>query len=190
LLSDPHFGKVNHFRKNGIPIPGRLLENNFHRLEEVIRQFKTDRILILGDLFHSVQNQEWDLLKSFFESYIEIEFHLILGNHDIIDKYELEQSRLIIHKELVTGPFILTHFPIENYKKSKYNLSGHLHPGVRLKGSPGQSVRLPCFYFASNQGILPAFGDFTGTTRIKPRRKDKVIAIAGKELIYFSGGEA
>ena len=57
LLSDPHFGKVNHFRKNGIPIPGQLMENNFQRLEEVIGHFKPKKILILGDLFHSVQNQ-------------------------------------------------------------------------------------------------------------------------------------
>ncbi len=186
FLSDPHFGKVNHFQKNGIFIPGKLLENNYQRLEEVIHQFNPNRIIILGDLFHSVQNQEWGLLKSFFEGYYEIEFHLILGNHDIIEKYELKQSRLIIHKQLETGPFILTHFPIENYKKSKYNLAGHVHPGVRLKGSPGQSVKLPCFYFTYYQGILPAFGDFTGLFRIKPKKKDQIIAIAGQELIYFS----
>ncbi len=189
LLSDPHFGKVNHFRKNGIPIPGQLLENNYQRLEEVIDHFKPKTILILGDLFHSVQNQEWEYLKSFFKIYNEIDFHLVLGNHDIIKHYELEQSGLTIYNQLEIAPFLFTHIPIENYHKTKYNLSGHLHPGVRLKGSPGQSVKLPCFYFSSSQGILPAFGDFTGTFRIKPQKNDQVIAIAGEELLYFSGEE-
>ena len=66
-----------------------------------------------------------------------------------------------------------------------YNLAGHVHPGVRLRGGPAQSVRLPCFYFNGHQGILPAFGNFTGNYKLKPKSGDKIIAIADQQLVLF-----
>lgn len=185
LVSDPHFGKVNHFRKNGIPVPGKLMEKNFHRLARSIDHFQPERVLFLGDLFHSDRNEEWELLKAFFEEFNEIKFELVLGNHDILSRYELEESGLKCFDQLEEEPFIFTHFPIEDHSGPFYNLAGHLHPGVRLQGGPGQSARLPCFYLSKWNGVLPAFGDFTGSMRIKPKKNDRIIAIAGEELISF-----
>ncbi len=186
LVSDPHFGKVNHFRKNGIPIPGKLMENNFYRLGSSIDYFKPDRVLFLGDLFHSEKNEEWELLKEFFEDYGHIQFDLVLGNHDILTKYELSESRLNCFEQLIEDPFIFTHFPLEDHKGPLHNFCGHVHPGVRLKGGPGQSARLPCFYFSKVQSIMPAFGDFTGSMRIQPKKNDRVVVIAGDELLTFT----
>ena len=47
----------------------------------------------------------------------------------------------------------------------------------------GDSVRLPCFWFGSRYGVLPAFGAFTGTADVLPRRGDQVFVIAEKEVL-------
>lgn len=185
FVSDPHFGKVNHFRKSGIPIPREMLEGNFNRLFRMLDAYKPSQVIFLGDLFHSDKNEEWNILKEFLEEYETIDFVLVLGNHDIIGRYELEESPLTCYEQLDLDPFVLTHYPIEKFEGPGFNLCGHVHPGVTLRGGPGQALRLPCFYFSSHQGILPAFGDFTGSFRIKPKRNDRVIAIAKNELLYF-----
>lgn len=186
FLSDPHFGKVSHFRKRGIAVPNQMLEKDYIKLEESILHFNPDTVIILGDLFHSVQNLEWDLLKDFIESFQDIHFQLVIGNHDILSNNTWHDSEFeVFHDHLVNPPFILTHYPMEVAHKEYYNLAGHVHPGVRLRGGPGTSVRLPCFFFNHHQGILPAFGDFTGNFKMKPKKGDRIIAIADQQLIFF-----
>src|SRR6185437_13194027 len=58
-----------------------------------------------------------------------------------------------------------------------YYFSGHLHPGIRLRGMGKQSLQFPCFYFGSDYAVLPAFGRWTGTVSIDPAPKDNVFAI-------------
>ena len=58
LISDLHLGKITHFRKAGIAIPTEALLRNFNILEFLIREYKPQRIILLGDLFHSAFNSE------------------------------------------------------------------------------------------------------------------------------------
>ena len=65
-----------------------------------------------------------------------------------------------------------------------YFFSGHLHPGIRIRGMGKQSLQFPCFYFGGQYAILPAFGRFTGTVSIDPLPESNVFAILPPE-----GGE-
>jgi hypothetical protein len=49
---------------------------------------------------------------------------------------------------------------------------------VNLWGAGGLSATLPCFYFGREFGLLPAFGDFTGTATVRPRPGDQVFVVA------------
>jgi metallophosphoesterase superfamily enzyme len=64
-----------------------------------------------------------------------------------------------------------------------YNLAGNIHPGVLLQGKGKQAVTLPCFYFGERQGILPAFGSFTGLARIQPKKEDRIFVIAESTVV-------
>ena len=81
------------------------------------------------------------------------------------------------------GPFLLCHEPMEEAPTDSYVLCGHLHPGIRLVGKGRQSLRLPCFQFGPYQGILPAFGQFTGLAMIEPEEKDQIFAIAEDQVL-------
>ncbi|GIL23111.1 MAG: DEAD/DEAH box helicase [Bacteroidota bacterium] len=186
LLADLHFGKINHFRKSGIPVPPRANDKNTELLISVLQITKPERVIFLGDLFHSHYNEEWEVLGQVRRHFVNCAFELVLGNHDILSALQYERNNLQVHKqELRLQNLLLTHEPMNEVPDGLYNLSGHIHPAVRLKGTGRQSVMLPCFYFGKQQGILPAFGSFTGMARIVPKKEDRIFVIAENKVIAY-----
>ncbi|MDQ2928306.1 MAG: DEAD/DEAH box helicase, partial [Pseudomonadota bacterium] len=59
-----------------------------------------------------------------------------------------------------------------------YAVAGHLHPCISLGGRAGDHLRLPCFWFGDDVGVLPAFGAFTGMHPIRARAGERVFAVA------------
>lgn len=184
LLADLHFGKVNHFRKSGIAVPAKANDKNADSLIGAINSTKPDRVVFLGDLFHSHYNEEWETVGQITNHFSACSFELVLGNHDILSEQQYERNSLKVFKqELKIGQWLLTHEPLKDLPIDHYNLSGHIHPGVRLQGRARQSLMLPCFYFGKRNGILPAFGSFTGLAKITPKQGEKVFAIAEEKII-------
>lgn len=181
LLADLHLGKINHFRLAGIPLPSRANDENLERLIDVINKTRASKVVFLGDLFHSHYNHEWESLGQVLSHFPTSEFHLVLGNHDIMSQVQYERHRIKVCEELYLGPLYLTHELVE--KSKMYNLAGHVHPGVRLTGRGRQSVTLPCFYFGKRQGLMPAFGSFTGLARVGIKKEDRVFAIADGKVL-------
>jgi DNA ligase-associated metallophosphoesterase len=180
IISDVHLGKVSHFRKYGAAVPQKAIQKNFDLMTEAIADFNPNTICFLGDLFHSSMNKEWQL----FENWVlqnPLKMILVEGNHDIISPLKYEKLEIQVVPEILSDGFLLTHHPEE--REGFFNFSGHIHPSVRLHGAGRQILRLPCFFKSSNQMIVPAFGEFTGTHTLKPSKKNEVFAIA--ENIVF-----
>ena len=185
VIADLHLGKATHFRKNGIPVPSNVELENYERLSTLLLEHCPLEVLILGDLFHSDYNSQWPAFIEFLNKFNTIQFHLIIGNHDILDKSDYINDNLVVHENaLIKDDFILTHHPEDH--KAFYNLCGHIHPGVKLKGHGKQYMNLPCFYFAENQGILPAFGVFTGLHLLDVKMKDDIFGIVESEVIKLT----
>jgi DNA ligase-associated metallophosphoesterase len=184
LLADLHLGKAAHFRRAGIPVPRGVSDENWDRLLSLLVDFTPKKVLFLGDLFHSDYNPEWESLGQLKAQFEEISFSLVLGNHDRLDRRHYEAARLQIYEEpLAWGPFLFSHHPLEAIPAEKYNLAGHIHPCVRLRGAGRQWLRLPCFYFGERKGILPAFGAFTGLGDIEVQNGDRVFVIAEDRVV-------
>ncbi len=183
LIADVHLGKVSHFRKHGAPVPANAAFENLEKLTEISNYYQPETICFLGDLFHSKLNEEWQDFEKWVE-YTKAEVILISGNHDIIPKYLYEDLGIKVFDELLLDGFHLTHHPTEI--KGTFNFSGHIHPGVRMRGVGRQYLRFACFYKSENQLILPAFGNFTGKHILKPSERDEVFAIVEGEVICVS----
>lgn len=184
LLADLHLGKAAHFRKGGLPVPATAGDSNWDRLQSLLFDIQPARVLFLGDLFHSDYNPVWEDLGQLIQQFEDISFELIPGNHDILEDPYYQAAGLTLHPLILEiPPFYLTHHPQAEIPKDFYNLCGHIHPSVRLRGAARQSLRLPCFYFGKNQGILPAFGAFTGMANIAVREGDRVFVIASNEVM-------
>lgn len=193
FLADLHLGKVNHFRRAGIPVPVRANQRNLEMIVDLVQQTRPQRLLCLGDLFHSHYNPEWESFGELIKHFRTTSFELVLGNHDIMSDQQYIRKGIVVHSRLQVGPFLLTHHPLEEsdesgWPASAYNLAGHLHPGVTMRGGGRQSLTLPCFYFGRRSGLLPAFGAFTGLARIKPLKEDKVYVIAEEKIFSVECG--
>ena len=187
LISDLHVGKAGHFRKNGIALPETVGTNNMWNLSALMDRYEPSDVYFMGDLCHSHSNEEVGQFADWKAGYSTARFTLIRGNHDILPQADYIKLGLEVADEQEVGPFRLIHDLEEmGVAEGTYTLSGHIHPCVRLVGNRRvNTMRLPCFWFAQQFGVLPAFGDFTGTHRVRPRKGDEVYVCAGKTVKKF-----
>lgn len=182
LISDVHLGKIAHFRRHGVAVPQHSALKNFEQLDKAVAYFNPRSIVFLGDLFHSKMNSEWDLFAEWILK-TDAKIILVVGNHDVINPIHFEDLQVTVCHELQIQDFLLTHHPEE--RDGFFNFSGHLHPGIELRGMGRQSLKLPCFFQKPNQMILPAFGQFTGKYFLIPTEHDCVYAITKEEVVLI-----
>ncbi len=65
-------------------------------------------------------------------------------------------------------------------------IAGHVHPCYHLHGRTDR-LRLPCFHFADDVALLPAFGAFTGMHAVRPGPGDRVWVVAGDRIVAVRG---
>jgi len=183
IVSDLHLGKTGHFRKAGIAIPQSVYKEDLQRLLDLLHHFNPERLIVVGDLFHSVANKELELFQRWRSDFSRLKITLVKGNHDILKKDWYAANNIeVIDDTLTIGGFSFTHDQCDT-NADTYSFCGHIHPGIVLNGLGKQSLRFPCFYFTRDHCILPAFGKFTGLANIHPAKKDTVFAIADDTLI-------
>ncbi|MCL6267017.1 ligase-associated DNA damage response endonuclease PdeM [Flagellimonas sp. 2012CJ39-3] len=182
LISDVHLGKVAHFRKFGAAVPRKAIHKNYVLLDQIVSEFSPFQICFLGDLFHSTLNKEWNLFENWVAK-TPAEIVLVSGNHDIISPHKFEDIGVPIFQELILENFLLTHHPEQ--RENYFNLCGHIHPAIKLRGEGRQTLRLACFFKTKNQLIFPAFGEFTGTYTLKPKKGDEIYVIVEDEVVQI-----
>lgn len=186
ILSDLHIGKTGHFRKSGIPIPPAVTKEDMQRLVDGIQFFKPKQLIIVGDLFHSIENKEHDWFLKWRNDFPNIEFILVKGNHDIVaEEWYRDAGIEVALQHWQKNNFIFVHH-IDDYTTAshyEYIFSGHIHPAVSIKGLGKQSLRFPCFYFTEKYAVLPAFGKFTGTYVVEPGKNEKAFAVVNNSII-------
>jgi uncharacterized protein len=187
FVADLHIGKAEHFRKNGVNLPGMTNSNNYWKLTELFDTYLPERIIFLGDMVHSRRNAEWDSFVDFMDNYPQIRRVLIKGNHEVDDDSLYISGGFDVLEELIAGPFSLRHEPLESNHSMQYVLCGHIHPAIRMYGKGRQSLKLPCFYITDKQCVLPAFGEFTGTYVVRPNRLARIFVLADKKVIELKG---
>lgn len=179
IVSDLHLGKTGHFRKAGIPVPQAIFKEDMQRLVTQLQLYKPEKLIVIGDMFHSDDNKEHDFFLKWRNDFEQVAIHLVKGNHDILKEQWYKAAGITIHNcELRMGDFIFVHdFNDCTKPNTGYIFSGHIHPGISIRGIGRQSLQFPCFYFGEQYAVLPAFSRFTGTYLIKPLKGETVYAI-------------
>lgn len=187
IIADLHVGKTGHFRKSGIGIPAGIYKDDLHRLLAQILFFKAERLIIAGDLTHSIANREMDLFRKWRKDFSSLDVHLAKGNHDILDNAWYEEADIKVHNEpLVIKQFLFVHDVLKPplaIKPGYHAFSGHVHPGIIIRGKGKQALRFPCFYFAKDHCILPAFSRFTGIYPVLLKKGEKAFAVVEKDIV-------
>lgn len=186
ILSDLHMGKSGHFRKEGIAIPQQVFQNDLNRLFTMIALFNPQEVMLVGDLFHSRANKEWEWFANLRKEVPDTLFTLVLGNHDVLPAGVAENMQLQVCQQLEKGSFLFLHNAGDKMgadKNIQGFIAGHVHPAVMVPAGNRQKMRLPCFHFSANTCTLPAFSLFTGNHTIKPKGGDDVFVITANEII-------
>lgn len=175
FVADLHLGKGAAFRAGGMPVPSGSTALTLSLLERAVEETQARRLYVLGDLWHARAGRTETnrrALAEWMSARPDLHVRLIVGNHDLASGWELET---LPAGERV-GPFALRHHPQE--EPEGYVLAGHLHPGIVLSGRGGEALRVPCFLLGPRMGILPAFGDLTGSASVAIGREDRVVVVA------------
>jgi len=161
LICDIHLGKAEYFQKNGIPLTNNSDKNNFARIKKIVKKYSPEKLIILGDLFHSrfsidktLQTKVEDL-----PGLLKTNIELVLGNHDV--GCDIKNFKILNISK--SKNIILSHEPVNLENNKTLNICGHYHPKLILKNK-GDKLSFRCFAMDMNKNILylPAFGDLTG----------------------------
>ncbi len=161
LISDIHLGKGEFFQQNGIPLTNNGDKANIGRIYKLLNKYNPDKLIILGDLFHSKYALSHNLKNTIQEltNYYKNKIIFIEGNHD---KGCLIKN-IIYKKSIKSLNLIYSHEPLNNIQKDTLNICGHYHPKILIKDFKDK-ISLRCFALDKykNTLYLPAFGDLTG----------------------------
>ena len=180
LIADAHIGKAVSFRRLGVPVPRGTTTETLAGLSALVERTGAAHIVFLGDLLHSARGRAeatLDAVARWRERHAALRLTLVRGNHDLRagdppPGWGIE----IVEEPLRAGPLALCHHP--QPVAGAYALAGHLHPCIRLGGRAHDRLRLPCFHFGAEVGVLPAFGAFTGMHPVRPGPGDRVFVAA------------
>lgn len=184
LVADLHLGKAVAFRRWGVPVPHGTTGESLARLSALVARLGASRVVFLGDFLHSPRSQASPSLQAALQwraGHPGLALDLVRGNHDRRAGDPPAALGMGLHDEpLRLGGLALCHHP--RPVAGAYVLAGHLHPGT-VVGRGLDSVRLPCFWFGAQVGVLPAFGAFTGMHRVRAEEGDRLFAVTGTQVL-------
>lgn len=185
FAADTHWGKAATFRAASLPIPEAMTSDDLTRLAGMVERTGARRLIVLGDMLHARKGRSPETLgaiAAWRAAHPGLEILLVRGNHDQgAGDPPKDWNVRCVDEPFELPPFVLRHKPGE--PADGYGLAGHIHPAARLTGRGGQELRLPCFWFQPHGAVLPAFGSFTGTASIAPRRGDQVFVVADGTIL-------
>ena len=173
VVGDLHIGWEVTLSQQGIHIPsqtGKMLE----RLRSIIDKEHPTRLIMLGDVKHSVTGaelEEWRDVPDFFEALLKLvpSIQVILGNHDgNLEPLTPSKVEMLPSSGLALwGRFGLLHghaWPTPEILGCETLILGHLHPAVTLRDAVGYRLTRPAWVTTSCdarkllQGTLKAAG--------------------------------
>lgn len=186
VVADPHWGKAAAFRALGVPVPRGTTTADLDRLAAVIARTGPSTLVVLGDLYHAAPGRRaretHRAVAIWRAGHPSLGITLVRGNHDRhAGDPAPDLDIAVADGPLPMPPFTLVHEP--GTATDGYELAGHVHPGVRLRGAGRQRERLPCFALGPRGAVLPAFGGFTGLQLLEPAADVRVFAVAGDAVL-------
>lgn len=190
LVADAHLGKAHSFRRLGVPVPEGPTDDTLARLGAAVADTGAEQVIFLGDLLHSRHAQDAAAIApvtGWRAQHAQLHLVLVRGNHDS----HAGDPPPAWDVQAVDEPLALASLQLQHHPAppapGRYALAGHLHPAARLGGRGRDSLRLPCFHFDAQVGVLPAFGDFTGGHLVTRKPGDRVFVLAAGQVVELPG---
>ena len=189
-VSDLHLEKGSSFARRGMLLPPWDTHATLERLALLLRRWKPEVTVALGDSFHDAQGSERlprsevSRLAAMTEAH---RFIWIQGNHDPTPPAGLAGEWV---EEFSLGPLLFRHQASGGDVAGE--IVGHHHPKAMIQARSG-SVSRACFVFDGRRLMMPAFGAYTGglditdpaIARLYPRG-GRVFLLGSERLFSFA----
>ena len=181
IAADLHLGKSDHFRAAGVPVPEQTNADTLDRLATVCEATAAESLIVLGDFFHARDGVTPGLIETLArwrERTAWLDVFNVRGNHDRRAGDPPKFLDIEVWDQPVRdGDVVYAHEPEE--RADAFVLCGHVHPAVMIGGGRrrGDKMRLPCFVLGERCAVLPAFGAFTGSKCVTPRKGERVFVV-------------
>ncbi len=163
VFADCHIGLEYAFAESGSYVPPVQYKMMKRQILGLVREYKPERIIIVGDLKHTFSRktpQEHkeviDMLRTLKR--LGIETYLVRGNHDNFIVGVLEKYSVHFVRELKMGEYLFIHGhakPSMDYKDSSI-IMAHIHPTITFSDSVSRE-KFPVFLIGQGKIVLPAF---------------------------------
>ncbi len=191
VIADLHLGFEHTLIDKGVLIPSQTqTQHLINKLKKIIEQVQPSQLIILGDIKHKVQtvsDVEWEIVPFFFENFIDLPIHVILGNHDSAAQIEALTTRnVIIHP--VQGYLIILEkdgnpvkiglfhghtWPDKNLFNTDFLIMAHNHPVIQFMSEMRVSTYEPAWIIAqwSKLRIMNAYLKYLNVKKSKDPQK-------------------
>lgn len=148
VITDLHIGWEMALSNKGIHVPTQT-PKLLKKLKDLLSRYKPEKLLILGDIKHTVataEKIEWQDVPDFFSELRKFvkEISIIRGNHDgnleplLPEDVEILPSTGVAINEI--GFFHGHQWPSPNLLRCRILVMGHVHPVVALRDPAGFRV--------------------------------------------------
>ena len=184
LVADAHVGKAVSFRRLGVPVPRGTTTQTLQTLSQLVERHAVERVVFLGDFLHGAHAHAASTLGALArwrQRHAALALTLVRGNHDAQAGDPPPGLGIdVVDEPWPLGGLALAHHP--RPLAGAYVLAGHLHPCVHV-GRGVDRLRLPCFAFGDDVGVLPAFGAFTGMHPVDRRTARRLFVVGDGEVL-------
>jgi putative SbcD/Mre11-related phosphoesterase len=148
--ADLHLGYEVELAREGVYLPGQL-QNTIERMLALLREWRPDTLLLLGDVKHRVTGVSWRESRQVTELLLALREHvdeiiITPGNHDAgILVLASGQARVTSGRGVSIGEVWAMHghcWPPPEAAEAKLILMGHTHPSVSFARGPGSRRRV------------------------------------------------
>ena len=165
VVADLHLGRLWTQRSRGQLVPVGLPDDAIPRLEVLVRDYRPERLVVLGDVVHQALRLAG--IREALQELVEVtrphaRLEFALGNHDRQLQERIREWNLPITTapQLELSEMLLFHGdqpPTPPSPAPRRWIQGHEHPAVVLDDGVATSARVPCFLVGPQNILLPAF---------------------------------
>lgn len=170
VIADVHLGITRELYEAGVRVPSQV-RTMAERLRRLKKRTKSKKLVILGDLKHTIPNISYQELREVPDFLSQLDFESVIitkGNHDGNIERMLPdelQAKVRVRKSFAIGNYVLTHGH-RTVATKKNIIVGHNHPHVKFIDALGNRYVQPCWVRGTDGArdiiMVPAFNDLSG----------------------------